>query len=147
MKSIRTRLRAMPAHDKAMCIAYALALITMILLFGWETAHAQGANVHAKPQAQVGGNVYEAVVLQVSIQEVEARLPMRALFGRLLGDQVAKAFMKTDTQEIIARFVLPNGSPRTVVILQPAPFERVYPQELVYVSEMRGVYRVLKRPL
>lgn len=177
MKSIRNSFRSMQAHNKALCVTYALALLAVIFLLGSEKAHAQSGNVYAVPQAQVAGQVFEAVVLQVTLRDVEASTPARAvggglgaaaglllasnasshnrtaantagvLLGGLLGERTANAVMKVPAQELIVRFVLPNGLPRTVVIVQPAPFDQIFPQEAVYVSEVRGTYRVLKRTL
>lgn len=175
--NILNNFRSMQLHNKALCIVYALALLTVGLLIGSEKAHAQSGNVYAVPQAQVAGNVYEALVLQVSIKEVEATMPARAagaglgsaaglllasnvnshqrttvntvgvLLGGLLGERTANATMRTAAQEIIVRLELPGGVFRTVVIVQPAPYDQVFPQETVYVSEVRGAYRVLKRTL
>ena len=169
--------RSLPAHEKALRIVYVIALATVALLLGTEKAHAQSGNVYAIPQAQIAGSVYEAVVLQVSIKEVEPTVPTRAagaglgsaaglllaahvnsqqratvntvgmLLGGLLGERTANATMNTAAQEIIVRLYLPGGAWRTVVIVQPAPFDQVFPQETVYVSEVRGTYRVLKRTL
>lgn len=169
--------RAMAPHNKALCVVYALALLTVALLLTSEKAQAQSGNIYAVPQAQVAGSVYEAVVLQVSIKEVEATMPARAagaglgsaaglllaanvnsqrratvntvgvLLGGLLGERTANATMRTAAQEIIVRLAMPGGAWRTVVIVQPAPFDQVFPQETVYVSEVRGTYRVLKRAL
>jgi outer membrane lipoprotein SlyB len=69
------------------------------------------------------------------------------LLGGLFGERTANAVMTTAAQEIIAQLVVPGGQPRTVVIVQPAPFDQVFPQESVYVSEVRGTYRVLKRTM
>lgn len=177
MKIILKNFRSMQLHNKALCVVYVLALLIVGLVIGSEKAHAQSGNVYAVPQSQAAGNVYEAVVLQVSLREVEATMPARAvgagvgsaaglllaanvnsqqratvstvgaLLGGLLGERTANATMKTAAQEIIVRFVLPGGAWRTVVIVQPAPFDQVFPQETVYVSEVRGTYRVLKRTM
>lgn len=176
MKIINT-FRAMAPHNKALCVVYAFALLTVAFVLTSEKAHAQSGNIYAVPQAQVAGSVYEAVVLQVSIKEVEATMPVRVagaglgsaaglllaanvnsqrratvntvgvLLGGLLGERTANATMKTAAQEIIVRLAMPGGAWRTVVIVQPAPFDQVFPQETVYVSEVRGTYRVLKRAL
>lgn len=177
MKTILNNFRSMQLHNKALTVVYVLALLTVGLVIGTEKAHAQSGNVYAVPQAQVAGNVYEALVLQVSIKEVEATMPARAagagvgsaaglllasnvntqqratantvgmLLGGLLGERTANATMKTAAQEIIVRLELPGGVTRTVVIVQPAPYDQVFPRETVYVSEVRGAYRVLKRSL
>lgn len=177
MKTIIDNFRSMQLHNKVLCITYVLALIAVALAMTSGPAHAQSGNVYAVPQAQVVGNVYEAVVLQVSLKEVEAAMPVRAagaalgsaaglllatnsnyqhrmtantvgmLLGGLVGERTANAVMTTAAQEIILRFTAPGGQPRTVVIVQPAPFDQVFPQESVYVSEVRGTYRILKRTM
>mgnify|MGYP001627206526 CR=1 FL=1 len=177
MKFIRNTFRSLQAHDKALCVTYALALLALVFVLGAEKARAQSGNVYAAPQAQVAGQVFDAVVLQVTLRDVDASMPARAvggglgaaaglllasnagsqhrgaantagaLLGGLLGERTANAVMKVPAQELIVRFVLPNGLPKTVVIVQPAPFDQIFPQEAVYVSEVRGTFRVLKRTL
>lgn len=177
MKSIVANFRSMQLHDKVLCAVYLLALLTVVLTMSSGPAHAQSGNIYAVPQAQVVGNVYQAVVLQVSVKELEAAMPVRVagaglgsaaglvlastaspqhrmaantvgmLLGGLFGERTANAVMTTAAQEIIAQLVVPGGQPRTVVIVQPAPFDQVFPQESVYVSEVRGTYRVLKRTM
>lgn len=177
MQFLLNEFRAMQLHNKVLCVMYVFAILTVALVIGTEKAHAQSGKIYAIPQAQVAGNVYEAVVLQVSITEVEASNPARAagagvgsaaglllaanvntqhratvntvaaLFGGLLGERTANSAMTTVAQQIIVRISMPNGLSRDVVIVQPAPFDQVFPQEAVYVTEVRGTYRVLRRTL
>lgn len=177
MKTIVANFRTLALHNKVLCFVYALALITVAWAVTSGPAHAQSGNIYALPQAQSIGNVYEAVVVQVSVKEVEANMPVRAagaglgsaaglvlastanpqhrmaantvgmLLGGLFGERTANAVMTTVAQEIIVQLAVPGGVPRTVVIVQPAPFDKVFPQEAVYVSEVRGTYRILKRSL
>lgn len=177
MQFLLNEFRAMQLHNKVLCVMYVFAILTVALVIGTEKAHAQSGNIYAIPQAQVAGNVYEAVVLQVSITEVEASTPARAagagvgsaaglllaanvntrhratvntvaaLFGGLLGERTANAAMMTVAQQIIVRISAPGGVTRDVLIVQPEPFDQVFPLESVYVTEMRGTYRVLRRTL
>lgn len=178
MKTIVNNFRTMELHDKALCIVYVLALLAVGLLIGMEKAHAQSGNIYTVPQAQVAGNVYQAVVLQVSIKEVEATTQMRVagagvgsaaglllasssnsqhrftantvgvLLGGLLGERTANAVMRTHAQQILICYSLPpNGQPRTIAIVQPAPPDQVFAGESVFISEVWCTYRVLKRPL
>jgi hypothetical protein len=77
MKSIVANFRSMQLHDKVLCAVYLLALLTVVLTMSSGPAHAQSGNIYAVPQAQVVGNVYQAVVLQVSVKELEAAMPVR----------------------------------------------------------------------
>lgn len=161
--------------DRAVTIATWIAAAFLALLLGMERAHAQSGNVYAPNQAQVAGEVWEGKVLQVSLREVGASLQARAaggaiagalglalasqgssenryavttvatLIGGLLGERVTSAFAGAQAQEIIL-LVQPAGQqPRTMVVVQPAPFEAVSQGESVYVTMVNGAYRVIRR--
>ena len=72
---------------------------------------------------------------------------MGAVLGGLLGERSSNALMKTEAQEIIVQLGAPmSGRPlRIVTIVQPAPFEPVSEGEMVYVSVIKGAYRIFRR--
>lgn len=176
MKNLVNNYKTLPLHDRVLWVVYVLAIAVVGFALTAGDARAQAGNVFAVPQAQRVGDSYEAVVLQVSIKEVEPSFQARAagaavgsaagllaasrastrspwavntaaaVVGGLLGERTANAVMTTHAQEIILRMQKGNTT-RTVVIVQPAPFDAVQAGEPVYVTVIGGTYRVLKRLL
>lgn len=177
MKNFVNGYRSLPLHERVLYVVCAAALVVLGLIVSTEQAHAQSGNVYDLPQAQVVGDTYEAVVLQVSFKEVVASHQARAagaalggaaglvlasrsgsrspwavnsaaaLVGGLLGERAAYAVATTHAQEIVLRIRQSNDMWRTVTIVQPAPFDHVSAGEVVYVTATRGAYRVLRRAL
>lgn len=78
MKSIVNWFRSAELHVRVLAVVEALAIIVVMGLLTSENARAQAGNVYAPHQAQAIGEVWEAVVLQVSIKEVEPSYQARA---------------------------------------------------------------------
>lgn len=69
-----------------------------------------------------------------------------AVLGGLLGERATQAIARSAAQEIIVQLAPVRGQPpRIITIVQPEPFDTVYPAELVYVTIVKGAYRVLRR--
>lgn len=70
-----------------------------------------------------------------------------AVLGGVLGERSSNALMKNEAQEIVVQLgaAMPGRPLRIVTIVQPAPFEPVYQGEMVYVSMIKGAYRVFRR--
>jgi len=67
------------------------------------------------------------------------------VLGGLLGERAASKFATSQAQEIILRLQPQGGMPpRTMVIVQPAPFEAVAAGEHVYVTMVNGAWRVIR---
>lgn len=176
MKNLVNNYRAMPLHNKVLAAVYVLILLLLPFLLQTK-AHAQAGNVYALPQAQVAGDTYEAIVLQISIREVEPTVQARAtgavvgsalglglasqaktknrfavntvaaVLGGLGGERIANAVAHNEAQEIIVQLAPMKGQqPRIITIVQPAPFDTMVPGEFVYVSTIRGAWRVIRRP-
>lgn len=69
-----------------------------------------------------------------------------SVLGGLLGERATSKFATSRAQEIILR-VQPQGGmqPRTMVIVQPAPFEAVSAGDKVFVTLVNGAWRVIRR--
>lgn len=176
MKFLFNNYRAMPLHSKVLSLVYLLVLALLPFIIGMKPANAQSGNVYGAPQAQTMGQVYEAVVVQIAIKEVEPSVQARAagaavggalgmglasrsnsqnrfvvntvgaVLGGLLGERATSAMARTDAQELIVRLFTEQGQPpRTISIVQPAPFDAVYPGEMIYVTVIQGAWRVLRR--
>ena len=76
MKNIIQSFRGLPWAQRAIVIAEAVALVTLLLVVPGP-AKAQSGDVYAPSQAQVSGQVFEATVVQVSLKEVEASTTAR----------------------------------------------------------------------
>lgn len=176
MKTLYNSFRGMSLANKVLTLVYVLILAGLPAIIGMGPAQAQSGGVYAHPQAQVAGEVYEAVVVQISFKEVEASPQARmagaavggalgvglasrsstqsrfavntvgAVLGGLLGERVASSLSAVTAQEIILRLA-PTGNqqPRIISVIQPAPFDQVYPGEMIYVTVTRGAWRVLRR--
>jgi len=69
-----------------------------------------------------------------------------ALLGGLLGERATQAAAKNSAQEIIVQLAPVRGMPpKIITIVQPAPFDTVYPGEMVYITIVKGAYRVIRR--
>lgn len=96
--------------------------------------------------AAVGSAVGIAATSQSNSQHRFAVNAVGAVLGGLLGERTSYAIAKTDAQEIIVQLAPTKGQqPRIITIVQPAPFDMVYPGEAIYVTTIRGAYRVLRR--
>lgn len=87
MKTLVNNYRSLPLHNKVLVAVYVLVLLLMPFIIPMK-AHAQAGNVYALPRAQAAGDTYEAVVLQISIREVEPTIQARATgagVGSILG--------------------------------------------------------------
>lgn len=69
-----------------------------------------------------------------------------AVLGGLLGERATHAIAKNSAQEIIVQLAPARGlQPKIITIVQPAPFDTVYAGEMVYITIVKGAYRVLRR--
>ncbi|MBC5767649.1 hypothetical protein [Ramlibacter albus] len=174
MKNIIQSFCGLPWAQRAIVIAEAVALVTLLLVVPGP-AKAQSGDVYAPSQAQVSGQVFEATVVQVSLKEVEASTTARlaggavgstvaialgsrakgdsrfavqavsGVLGGLLGERGAHMVAGTHAQEVVVLIAQPVGGPRLQVIVQPAPYQAVTAGEAVYVTVISGTYRVIKR--
>lgn len=176
MKNLLNDYRSMQLHNKVLVAVYVLILLLLPFIIPMK-AHAQAGNVYAPLQAQVAGETYEAVVLQISIREVEPTIQARAtgagvgsvvglglatqvksqhrfavntlaaVVGGVVGERVSHAIAHNTAQEIIVQLAPMRGQqPRIITIVQPAPFDTLVPGEAVFVSTIRGAWRVIRRP-
>lgn len=176
MKNIVNAFRAEPLHNKVLYPLYVVIVLLLAFIIPMKPANAQAGNVYAHPQAQVAGDTYEAVVLQISIREVEPSSQARAagaavgsavglalasqakthnrfavntvslVLGGLAGERATHVVARTEAQEIILQLAPAKGQqPRIITIVQPAPFDTVVPGECVYVTVIRGAWRVVAR--
>jgi len=100
--------------------------------------------------AAVGGALGLALAARSGSEHRFAVGTLGTVLGGLLGERSANAIATTQAQaqEIIVRLApLPGQEPRIVSIVQPAPFDRVYPGEMIYVTVTQGAWRVLRRTL
>jgi outer membrane lipoprotein SlyB len=70
--------------------------------------------------------------------------------GGLLGERAASTVASSQAQEIILRLQShgqQRQQARTLIIVQPTPFEAVSPGEWVYVTVVNGAYRVIRRDM
>lgn len=177
MKNLVNMYREQPLHNRVLWAVYVfIAFFMAFFVIPMKEARAQAGNVYAHPQAQLAGDTFEGVVLQVSSKEVEPSNQARvagaavgsalgvalasqsknqnrfavntagAVLGGLLGERVTHGIARTEAQEIIVQLAPVRGQqPKIITIVQPAPFDVVYPGEAIYVVAIRGAYRVLRR--
>jgi outer membrane lipoprotein SlyB len=177
MKNLLNDYRSMQLHNKVLVVVYLLVLVLLPLIIPMK-AHAQAGNVYGPVQAQVAGETYEAVVLQVALREVEPTIQARAtsaglgsvlglglasqvksdhryalntiaaVVGGVVGERVSHAVAHNIAQEIIVQLAPMRGQqPKIITIVQPAPFDTLVPGEAVFVSTIRGAWRVIRRPV
>lgn len=96
--------------------------------------------------AAVGSALGVAIATRSNSQNRSAVNTVGAVLGGLLGERTTHAIVRTDAQEIIVLLAPVRGQqPRILAIVQPAPFDAVYPGEAIYVVNIRGAFRVLRR--
>jgi outer membrane lipoprotein SlyB len=78
MKNLVNEFRSAKLHNQVLVVVETLAILAVLLLLAAEKAHAQAGNIYSPQQAQAAGEVWEGVVLQVSIKEVEPTYQARA---------------------------------------------------------------------
>lgn len=96
--------------------------------------------------AAVGGALGMALAARSGSEHRFAVGTLGTVLGGLLGERAANAIATNQAQELIVRLApQPGQQPRIVSLVQPAPFDRVYPGEMVFVTLTQGAWRVLRR--
>jgi outer membrane lipoprotein SlyB len=69
---------------------------------------------------------------------------LSAVLGGFAGERTMNYLARSDAQEIVVQLLpQPGQQPRTITIVQPAPFDRLVAGESVYVTITKGVFRVI----
>lgn len=172
MKNLISSFRTLSAGQKFLAGVEILA-IAFLAVFLPQQAHAQSGNVYGHQQAQSYSVTETAVVLQVTMREVQpswqartagagigaalaavvaskaapnnryAATLLAAPLGALAGERITNATAGSEAQEIVLRVNTQAGS-RIVTIVQPAPFDPVVAGSSVYVINTQGTYRVVR---
>ena len=164
----------LPRAFKAVVFAEIFSVLVLAMtLMQPAPAAAQSGNVYGTNQAQKYSSTEDALVVQVTLRQVETSYQARtigaaagaglgALFGRsaannttatslgalvggLLGDRAAAMTLGAQAQEIVLQVFTPGKQPRIVTIVQPAPFDRIVAGESVYLINTAGALRVVRK--
>jgi outer membrane lipoprotein SlyB len=175
MKTLFNKYRSEPLHNRVLFALYILAALVLAFVIPKDAkaqsgniyAHPQvqtagdtlegvvlqisikevePSNQARAAGAAVGSALGLALATQSKNQNRFAVNTAGAVLGGLLGERSTHAFARTEAQEIIVQLAPIRGQqPRIITIVQPAPYDAVYPGESVYVVTIRGAYRVLRR--
>jgi outer membrane lipoprotein SlyB len=176
MKNLVNNYRAMPLHNKVLAAVYVLILLLLPFLlqtkahaqagtvYALPQAQVAGDTYEAtvlqisirevEPTVQaratgavVGSALGLGLASQAKSKNRFAVNTVAAVLGGLGGERVANAVAHNEAQEIIVQLAPMKGQqPRIITIVQPAPFDTLVPGEFVYVSTIRGAWRVIRRP-
>jgi len=147
------------------------ASVLLVSAVASQTANAQAGNIYGRDQVQSNGTVQEAVVLQVNTRQAEATWQARSvgtglgtaagyllarqtnngtaavltsMLGGVIGERVASQASSDLAQEIILQVRTATGTQMKSVV-QPAPFDAVFPGDSVLLIQSAGRMRVVKR--
>jgi outer membrane lipoprotein SlyB len=96
--------------------------------------------------AGIGGALGGLLANEVSGNARYAASVLGMTIGGLLGERAATSTMSQEAQEVILQVAGTNGQPpRILTIVQPAPYDRLFPGEAVYVINTAGKYRVVRQ--
>lgn len=94
--------------------------------------------------AAVGGSIGALVGSRIGSDNRFAVNALSAVIGGIVGERATNVLFRSEAQEIIVQLEPQGGQqPKMITVVQPAPFDRIFAGEAVFVTVTRGVYRVI----